>query len=139
MKNAGSFCLVKNMTSHNKNLVFKPLFVNKSILFSSYFSCFKNENKKEKERVFYKRKTWRYGEIFAKIAGNWLRMIIEIICFWGFGKKFGEPKTLKSPILQGKSMILYCFTRIHSPKRCFWERFGNNLGTIWETQKGWFL
>ena len=36
---------------------------------------FKNENKKEKERVFYKRKTWRYGEIFAKIAGNWLRMI----------------------------------------------------------------
>ena len=32
------------MTSHNKNLVFKPLFVNKSILFSSYFSCFKNEN-----------------------------------------------------------------------------------------------
>ena len=58
-----------------KNLVFKPLFVNKSILFSSYFSCFKNENKKEKERVFYKRKTWRYGEIFAKIAGNWLRMI----------------------------------------------------------------
>ena len=75
MKNAGSFCLVKNMTSHNKNLVFKPLFVNKSILFSSYFSCFKNEKKKEKERVFYKRKTWRYGEIFAKIAGNWLRMI----------------------------------------------------------------
>ena len=58
-----------------KNLVFKPLFVNKSILFSSYFFCFKNENKKEKERVFYKRKTWRYGEIFAKIAGNWLRMI----------------------------------------------------------------
>ncbi len=32
-----------------KNLVFKPLFVNKSVLFSSYFSCFKNENKKEKE------------------------------------------------------------------------------------------
>lgn len=55
-------------------------------------------------------------------------MIIEIICFWGFGKKFGKSKTLKSPILQGKSMILYCFTRIHSPKRCFWERFGNNLG-----------
>lgn len=53
---AGSFCLVKNTTSHNKNLVFKPLFVNKSVLFSSYFSCFKNENKKEKERVFYKRK-----------------------------------------------------------------------------------
>ena len=63
------------MTSHNKNLVFKPLFVNKSKLFSSYFSCFKNENKKEKERVFYNRKTWRYGEIIAKIAGNWLRMI----------------------------------------------------------------
>ena len=76
MKNAGSFCLVKNMTSHNKNLVFKPLFVNKSILFSSYFSCFKNENKKEKERVFYKRKTWSYGEIIAKNEGNWLRMII---------------------------------------------------------------
>ena len=55
-------------------------------------------------------------------------MIIEIICFWGFGKKFGKTKTLKSPILQGKSMILYCFTRIHSPKRCFWE-----------TQKGWFI
>ena len=58
-----------------KNLVFKPLFVNKSILFSSYFSCFKNENKKEKERVFYKRKTWSYGEIIAKNEGNWLRMI----------------------------------------------------------------
>lgn len=72
---AGSFCLVKNTTSHNKNLVFKPLFVNKSVLFSSYFSCFKNENKKEKVRVFYKRKTWSYGEIIAKIAGNWLRMI----------------------------------------------------------------
>ena len=67
--------MVKNTTSHNKNLVFKPLFVNKSILFSSYFSCFKNENKKEKERVFYKRKTWSYGEIIAKNEGNWLRMI----------------------------------------------------------------
>lgn len=55
-------------------------------------------------------------------------MIIEIICFWGFGKKFGKTKTLKSPILQGKSMILYCFTRIHSPKRCFWEGFGAFLG-----------
>lgn len=66
------------MTSHNKNLVFKPLFVNKSILFSSYFSCFKNENKKEKERVFYKRKIWSYGEIIAKIAGNWLRMISKM-------------------------------------------------------------
>ena len=71
--------MVKNTTSHNKNLVFKPLFMNKSILFSSYFSCFKNENKKEKERVFYKRKTWSYGEIIAKNEGNWLRMIIEII------------------------------------------------------------
>ncbi len=60
-----------------KNLVFKPLFVNKSILFSSYFSCFKNENKKEKERVFYNKKTWSYGEIIAKIAGNWLQMIIN--------------------------------------------------------------
>ena len=40
-------------------------------------SCFKNENKKEKERVFYNKKTWSYGEIIAKIAGNWLRMIIE--------------------------------------------------------------
>lgn len=75
MKNAGSFCLAKNTTSHNKNLVFKPLFVNKSVLFSSYFSCFKNENKKEKERVFYKRKTWSCGEIIAKNEGNWLRMI----------------------------------------------------------------
>lgn len=71
MKNAGSFCLVKNMTSHNKNLVFKPLFVNKSILFSSYFSCFKNE----KERVFYRKKTWSCGEIITKNEGNWLRMI----------------------------------------------------------------
>ena len=109
-----------------KNLVFKPLFVNKSILFSSYFSCFKNE----KERVFYRRKTWSCGEIITKNEGNWLRMIIEIICFWGFGKKFGKPKTLKSPILQGKSMILYCFTRIHSPKRCFWERFREGFGAF---------
>ena len=54
-----------------KNLVFKPLFVNKSILFSSYFSCFKNE----KERVFYRRKTWSCGEIITKNEGNWLRMI----------------------------------------------------------------
>ena len=58
-----------------KNLVFKPLFVNKSILFSSYFSCFKKENKKEKESVFYKRKTQSCGKIIAKIAGNWLRII----------------------------------------------------------------
>lgn len=57
-------------------------------------------------------------------------MIIEIICFWGFGKKFGKPKTLKSPILQGKSIILYCFTRIHSPKRCFWERFWEGFGAF---------
>lgn len=57
-------------------------------------------------------------------------MIIEIICFWGFGKKFGKPKTLKSPILQGKSMILYCFTRIHSPKRCFWELFWEGFGAF---------
>ena len=76
-KNAGSFCLVKNTTSHNKNLVFKPLFVNKSILFSSKFSSFKNENKREKREFFYKRKTWSCGEIIAKIAGNWLRMIIN--------------------------------------------------------------
>ena len=34
------------------------------------------ENKKEKERVFYKRKTWSYGEIIAKNEGNWLRMIM---------------------------------------------------------------
>lgn len=53
---AGSFCLAKNTTSHNKNLVFKPLFVNKSVLFSSYFSCFKNENKKEKREFFIREK-----------------------------------------------------------------------------------
>lgn len=39
-----------------KNLVFKPLFVNKSVLFSSYFSCFKNENKKEKREFFIREK-----------------------------------------------------------------------------------
>ena len=83
-----------------KNLVFKPLFVNKSILFSSYFSCFKNENKKEKERVFYKRKTWRYGEIFAKIAGNWLRMINY---------------KLKKSFIQGLFLCL----------KCCWKRFEN--------------
>jgi hypothetical protein len=42
------FLFGKKTISHNKNLVFKPLFVNKSILFSSKFSSFKNENKKEK-------------------------------------------------------------------------------------------
>lgn len=31
--------------------------------------------KKKKREFFYKRKTWSYGEIIAKIAGNWLRMI----------------------------------------------------------------
>ena len=66
-------------------------------------------------------------------------MIIEIICFWGFGKKFGKPKTLKSPILQGIPMKSHCFTQIYSPKRYFWEVFGKFLGRFWETQKGWFI
>lgn len=68
--------------------------------------------------------------MFTKNMGRAVRIIIEIIYFWGFGKKFGKPKTLKSPILQEKSMILYCFTRIHSPKRCFWERFWEGFGAF---------
>jgi hypothetical protein len=61
------------MTSHNKNLVFKPLFVNKSKLFSSKFSSFKNENKREKRKFFYKRKNWSCGEIIAKMRDSlWL-------------------------------------------------------------------
>ena len=57
-------------------------------------------------------------------------MIIEIICFWGFGKKFGKPKTLKSPILQGIPMKSHCFTQIYSPKRYFWERFWEVFGAL---------
>ena len=39
-----------------KNLVFKPLFVNKSILFSSYFFVLKMKIKKKKREFFIREK-----------------------------------------------------------------------------------
>ena len=57
--------LYHDNSADNKELTGKAYFFHERAL----------ENKKEKERVFYKRKTWSYGEIIAKNEGNWLRMI----------------------------------------------------------------
>ena len=52
MKNAGSFCLVKNMTSHNKNLVFKRFPLVKAYYFLAIFFVLKMKIKKKKREFF---------------------------------------------------------------------------------------
>ena len=88
--------------------------------------------KREKEMIS-RMKFWcvrlrERGEMFTKMMENVVVNDHRDNLFWGFGKKFGKHKTLKSSILQGKSMKSHCFTQIYSRKRYF----GNDLGTIWE-------